>query len=112
MTPCRRRSGKPRYSRDRSCLCGAAPGSHRSRTRRGQSRAASCQPFSALLVAKDVARYGHALVAGLEEVIQHSVMSGHHFAAAQDAAVARCDGLDIELVEHLADAAPDLVGGC
>src|SRR5215813_5450759 len=64
----------------------------------------------ALLVAADVARYGHALVASLEELIQHAVMPRYHVATSQDTAVARRDCLNVVFVEHVADTTADRVG--
>src|SRR5262249_35059031 len=108
--PLRRRSGKRHCNRDKSCPCGAAPGSRRSRTRRGRSRAAACLPCSALLVTINVAGLRHALVTGFEKRIEHPVVPCHDSAAAENATVAGCDGLDVILVENRVDTATDRVG--
>src|SRR5580704_7915274 len=117
-----RRPGTPRYSRDTPCPCAVAPGSRRSRTHRAQFLAACvrqpacgscfwfCRTLSPLFVARDVARYRDALVAGLQEFIEHLVVPRNDIATAQDAPVTGRDAFDVEFLKHCVDAAADRVG--
>src|SRR6516165_8068688 len=65
---------------------------------------------SPLLVTTNVARYRHAPVQSLENLIEHADMAPDDLATVQDAAVARRDRFDIALVENIPDAGPDGVG--